>query len=389
MRVAVVIPIYKPLRADLDWYEIISLERCVEVLGHYPIRFIAPEGREFDYLPSTVDCKVETFDPIYFSNIHGYNALMLRPDFYERFLDYDYILIYQLDAFVFSDRLLEFCALGYDYIGAPWSVAVRIAQPPFPIVGNGGFSLRRTKACLDVLSAHSEIVRSLNKNEDFVLSYLGRMFPTQFKVAPVRTASQFSIEHSCEYYCRKNQNVLPFGCHAWHNLSRDFYIKVFSEFGYDLEPYAHLMKSCDVTGQEWNLRQLFTRRLINRIEHSRALRMYLSSEESFFIVLANDQSKILALRLYEEGLHVDNAHRIPILNDNLNTLQQVREILNHISHRGLLLSLTDDTNLVAQMISMGLKYGTQFISFWQEAKKYSTAMLRRISRPTVNRLNKR
>lgn len=44
---------------------------------------------------------------------------MLEADFYRRFGKYKYMLIYQLDAFVFSDKLLDFCEMGYDYIGAP------------------------------------------------------------------------------------------------------------------------------------------------------------------------------------------------------------------------------------------------------------------------------
>ena len=35
------------------------------------------------------------------------------------FLEYQYMLIYQLDAFVFEDKLDYFCELGYDYIGIP------------------------------------------------------------------------------------------------------------------------------------------------------------------------------------------------------------------------------------------------------------------------------
>ena len=122
MKAAVVIPIYKPRYADLDWYEKISLERCIKVLGHHPIIFIAPDDREFDYLPTEIDYSIERFEQNYFSGRNGYNILMLNPNFYNRFRDYEYILICQLDAFVFSDRLEEFCRLGYDYIGAPWAL---------------------------------------------------------------------------------------------------------------------------------------------------------------------------------------------------------------------------------------------------------------------------
>ena len=386
MRVAVVIPIYKPRRADLDWYEKISLERCVEVLGHYPIRFVAPDDREFDYLPSTVDYKVEMFAPNYFEDIAGYNRLMTSPDFYARFFYYDYILIYQLDAFVFSDRLLEFCALGYDYIGAPWVMALDLLlTKPFISVGNGGFSLRDTRACFDVLISNAELVKSWDKNEDVIFARLGRMFPDQFKLAPVLTASRFSVEFVPERWCRKNGNVLPFGCHAWHSMSANFYVRVFSEFGIDLEPFWHLMKSNTLTGTEWSLRQVFTRRLVTRLNNGHPLRRYFPSDEEFFVILADSQSKPLASALYAEKLHVINQRNIPIINGDINRLQQASDVLKGMTQRGLLLSLTDDTNLVAQMASLGLQYNTQFVSFWQEAKKYSTGQLRRLSRPTVNR----
>ena len=46
--------------------------------------------------------------------------MLLTADFYRRFTDYEYILIHQLDVFLFEDKLLEFCDMGYDYIGAPY-----------------------------------------------------------------------------------------------------------------------------------------------------------------------------------------------------------------------------------------------------------------------------
>ncbi|MBR1580244.1 MAG: hypothetical protein IJ668_07080 [Selenomonadaceae bacterium] len=385
MKVAVVIPIYKPLRADLDWYEIISLERCVEVLGHYPIRFIAPDDREFDYLPSTVDCKVETFDPIWFSNIHGYNALMLRPDFYERFLDYDYILIYQLDAFVFSDRLLEFCALGYDYIGASWPLGIGRENKISLNVGNGGFFLRRPKSCLNVLKNNLDEVKALRLAEDFVFAYLGKMHPDQFDIAPVRTASRFSVEYLPERYCRRNGNVLPFGCHAWHNFSASFYVGLFEELGIDLAPYAHLMKSKDLKMRDNTLGSLLRWRLFDRFRRGYPMMKYLPPGEPFYVFAADGQEAQLIQRLYDEGLPIVNGDNIPFL-DSDEQIRAVAEVLRLIDVRGLLVSGKDDSDAVSKLIEYGgLKYGREFISYWREATRWSAALLRKISRPTINR----
>jgi hypothetical protein len=66
------------------------------------IVFVQPEGLENDYITKKYsNISVESFPKRYFENIEGYNELLLSASFYERFLDTKYILIYQLDAFVF------------------------------------------------------------------------------------------------------------------------------------------------------------------------------------------------------------------------------------------------------------------------------------------------
>ena len=115
VNVAVVIPIYKE---KLDDLEKISLAQCRKVLKNYPIIFVAPEGKNFSYLePGDM---VIQFHPQFFQSVKSYSNLLMLPMFYEPFLSFDYMLIYQLDAFVFYDALEEFCQLSYDYIGAPW-----------------------------------------------------------------------------------------------------------------------------------------------------------------------------------------------------------------------------------------------------------------------------
>ena len=393
MRAAVVIPIYKPFRADLEWYERISLERCLKVLGHHPLIFIAPEGREFDYLPS--GSTVETFDPRYFKSRNGYNALMLNPYFYERLLDYEYILIYQLDAFVFSDRLEEFCRLGYDYIGAPWILGAGRQKKQFLIVddkgfftvGNGGFSLRNAKACADILKNNIKTVRTMNVTEDFIFAYLGQKYPQQFKVAPILTASRFSCERLAERYCRKNENVLPFGCHGWNRNSAKFYIRVFEEFGYDLAPHKHLLKSDDLLGKKVILLHEHAKRLRIRLNKGYSMIKYLPSNEQFYVFAINSAAAPLLQKLYDEGLQIINADNIPFLNSD-EQIKAVAEVLRLTDQRGLLLCTDDNSEaVVSELIKLGgLQYGRDFISLWRESANRTAALLRRISRPTVKRL---
>ncbi|MCK5681152.1 hypothetical protein KAI46_10130 [bacterium] len=50
----------------------------------------------------------------------AYNKLLVFPGFWDAFPSFEYMLIAQLDAFVFRDNLDEWCRKGYAYIGAPW-----------------------------------------------------------------------------------------------------------------------------------------------------------------------------------------------------------------------------------------------------------------------------
>ena len=79
--------------------------------------------------------------------MNRYNKLKKSKFFYRLFSEYDFILTYELDSYVFRNELRTWVAKEYDYIGAPW--------PPFYVnrenkkdlvrVGNGGFSMRSNK----------------------------------------------------------------------------------------------------------------------------------------------------------------------------------------------------------------------------------------------------
>ena len=89
-RVVIVIPIY---REKLKVSEQISLERAKEILGNYDIVYIAPE-RLRSYLKKD-DLKSEYWPNQCFESIVAYSKLLLTEEFYQRFCNYEYILIYQ------------------------------------------------------------------------------------------------------------------------------------------------------------------------------------------------------------------------------------------------------------------------------------------------------
>jgi len=262
-KVAIVMPFYKE---TLSAYEKIAISQCQKVLSAYPIIAIKPRHLALPAdLPEDLFQQTVSFDDRYFENIAGYNALMLADTFYKAFLDYEYILIYQLDAFVFSDELGYWCSRNYDYIGAPWlrefaysdifkatksklkawlHTRYNMQKDGLPTlfqyenkVGNGGLSLRRVKKFYELsMEMRAQADTYLGRtdhlyNEDMFWSVEVNRKKKRIKIPSYKTALKFSIENFPERALKLNNGQLPFGCHAW-DLYIDFWRPVFQQYGY-------------------------------------------------------------------------------------------------------------------------------------------------------------
>ena len=234
------------------WREMRSMEKmafkcAMSRLGKHPFAIVHPSSYSIDYIkqdyPKLIDVPM---DDTNFINVESYNEMMLTPDFYRQFQTYDFMLIYQLDAFVFRDELDYWVEQDYDYIGAPWlpsdswyqrtigELIIRLRKflpSPNPTtgrirhadiyfdVGNGGFSLRKIPTMIRVLSENRALIASLPqrsraRNEDIVISIiLGKK--CHLKKPNWRIATHFSFENNPNRCFRITKEHLPFGCHAW------------------------------------------------------------------------------------------------------------------------------------------------------------------------------
>ena len=227
-QVAVVIPAYK---TTLSETERISLFQAFHILGTYKIYFAVPQWLQAEYLG---DASIERFPNSFFEDIAGFNRLLLSKDFYSRFDKYKYILIYQPDAFVFSDSLIDFCNLGYDYIGAPWLTGMRKRVDDtyvYANVGNGGFSLRNVQGTIRLLDVNEGELNTYSDNEDKFFAFSNS---TIFKIAPVSVALRFAFERQVKKCFELNDFRLPFGCHAWERYDYDFWRPYIEKAGYKL-----------------------------------------------------------------------------------------------------------------------------------------------------------
>lgn len=227
--VAVIIPYYSD---NLSEAEQISLKQCLKILSRYPIIFIIPDNMttpRYHY----EEILYESVPAAWLESIETYNQMMLTLDFYIRFEKYKYILIYQLDAFVFSDQLDKFCQYGFDYIGAPWLTGIKYYKDYNRCVwhvGNGGLSLRKVDSFIKILK--SDDIEDRNIVEDiFWASCEGE----DFHVAPVNIAVQFAFERDVDECYLLNGKQLPFGCHAWEKYNYAFWKPYIENEGYSYE----------------------------------------------------------------------------------------------------------------------------------------------------------
>ena len=250
--IVVVVPIYLPALSEM---EAVSLKQCLDILSDYSIVIIKPENLDISNIQSQFLLpKVISFPDRCFQGIEAYNRLMLDVAFYRTFSSYTYMLVYQLDAYVFKDELLNWANKGYDYIGAPWlpwkkrhlSVIGRYRlycqrlfcrlfdEKTFKTdkyyayqVGNGGFSLRRISKMLEITTHYKTKISKLLDDdapfypEDVLLLYELTDRNFHLKKPCFKEALQFAMEENPKWAYCYNGNQLPFGCHAW--CHKDYY----------------------------------------------------------------------------------------------------------------------------------------------------------------------
>ena len=249
--IKIIVPVYK---SDFSPCEEISLNQCRKVLNNYPLVFVKPESlRSEELLEKFPEFQIESFPDHYFVGKNGYNQLMLSSDFYGRFYETEYILIYQTDAYIFRDELKYWCGMSYDYVGAPWIQKERNPVALFFYkrkikkkkyrkeiilkVGNGGFSLRKIAPFMEISLKEKDLINtytfrdSIKKDfipEDVFWALEPHRLGYEFKIPDYKEALKFAFDqYPAE--CFQITNELPMGCHAWNRTKgRKFWEKYIS-----------------------------------------------------------------------------------------------------------------------------------------------------------------
>lgn len=211
----VVIPVYK---ADLDKYEQMSLQRLSQVIKtSFDIVLVMPEGLNIESYNNIYPGKINTLalNKQYFCNRKGYSYLCETTQFYECFSDYKFMLIYQLDGWIFKNDLNRFIKMDYDYIGAPWKQSLAIPRT----VGNGGVSLRKISKFIEIckwLDPKDINEKYAAQIEDiFFCLYVKKKLKDKFNIAPVNVGLDFCIDKNPTYWMSESKGKLPMCVHAF------------------------------------------------------------------------------------------------------------------------------------------------------------------------------
>ena len=230
------VPVYKPQISLSEARSLLQL-RLLEVEN---VTLVCPQGLDLSaYLSLWPDLKVQRYEPEHFVSVQSYNDLVISPAFYTPFAgQYSHMLLAQLDSFLLSNQIREFCTEGYDYYGAPWIKGFpqyRFLLNRWPIqintkrfyVGNGGLSLRNIAKTLDLLSRKEGHISKTFFMEDAFFGYWGAV-DSNFHACPPLTAAKFALEMQPEYWMEQT-GVLPMGLHGFEVWHKDFYNSLLKE----------------------------------------------------------------------------------------------------------------------------------------------------------------
>lgn len=229
----IAVPIYK---TEFDFDEYNSIKQLFKILPveKYDIIAFHPISLDLTYYENNFNfTRYYQFWDSYF-NIYpkGYNSLLLNAGFYECFNNYEYMLIYQPDSWVFRDELEYWCDKGYDYIGAPY-LNISKNEDYFNncLIGNGGFSLRKIIFFINICNKYKYIAEKIyNKNnsyigeDHFILKIMEYNIKLDINLPSYKDALNFGFEMNPSYQYQINDNKLPFGCHAYKKIvGKDFW----------------------------------------------------------------------------------------------------------------------------------------------------------------------
>lgn len=199
---AICIPTHK---IKLNPLEINNIKITIKKNNRAPIYFLLPKETKINFFEKKFpNAKFIFFDKIHFRNVTAYNQLLLSPFFYEKFLNYKYIVVCQTDALLIKD-VSKLKINNFDYVGAPWIPSQNISyldifgsviikkilnfflKKKKLYVGNGGLSIRKVSKFYKI-SMNFKNISFIKCGEDIYYSYYAKK--TKLRISNLNFSSK-------------------------------------------------------------------------------------------------------------------------------------------------------------------------------------------------------
>ena len=225
-KICIVIPIYKEKLTADEEYSLIQLFNIVQY--KYDIILVKPFSLNIENYTKLIPYKFNILNcnPAYFkkrNNLYEtpYSFMLETAEFYECFVNYEWMFIYQLDGWIFKDNFNYFMNKNYDYYGCVHETVTTAKKGEN---GNGGVSLRKISAFINNLqSIKKNPIQLDNKiQEDIAFS---RYYKNIFNIAPIEFALEFGFQNNCDLLYKHNKNNLPMCVHKYLVYNPTFWKK--------------------------------------------------------------------------------------------------------------------------------------------------------------------
>ena len=222
----IIVPVYNDYPNKLEKLSLKQLDNIIN--NEIDICLVGPNNINYGEYVDMFKNNIPTcmnFNNEYFESNKSYSQLCINYEFYTAFDDYEYMMIYQTDCWIFRNDIIKYCDMGYDYIGGPiYSPGSR--WPGFknsmrPIVGNGGLSLRKISTMKKLTdpngysyNKHKDEWDSVEYEDMFICDVLAH--DIYINIPDYRIAEQFAIDTLPMHINKLN----PMGAHrvfALHN----------------------------------------------------------------------------------------------------------------------------------------------------------------------------
>ena len=265
-KLAIVVPTQK---SYLSYLEKEVIDRISQLYSkRFNLFLVVPEDSKINY--QAKGFKNIYLDPTFFyTNIQGYNSLMVDVNFYKIFENFKFMLIHHLDAIILKDEIELWISKNYSYIGGPSIGKSLIYKKPKSIkyFCNGGLSLRKNSDFIKVLNSKKiyfnnfdiKTIKALAKlkhikkyinlitknyysinnfdvqnftkeyflNEDFFWTFFAKIFIRNFILPKeILECANFSLDNGYKFYLKKLKKN-PFGIHGYTENNAIYLKKLF------------------------------------------------------------------------------------------------------------------------------------------------------------------